>query len=178
MWATWLNSEVSDRWRYQTRPRWKISRLRYNTKCRFLHPQHLVRIKFGNLLYCLCQMLTLSALQDVCVPTAAFVRVWLLEGQKLVRILRGKHTTLRFYHFRRATTLFCCVLAEALTHGLLMCLSPHQKVKAEHWYRPVCAAACKRRRPGVMLGCCQNKINQNDLVYVVGNLYFILILKS
>lgn len=148
-----------DRWRYQTRPHWKISRLRYNTNCRFLHPhQHLVRIKFSDLLYCLCQMLTLSALQDVCVPTAAFVRVWLLEGQKLVRILRGKHHTLRFYHFRRARTLFCCVLEEALTHVLLMCLSPHQKVKADNWYRPVCAAAGKRRRPGVMLGCCQNKI--------------------
>lgn len=131
----------------------------------------MVIIKFDDLLYCFCQMLTLSALQDLCVPTAAFVRLWLLEGQKLVRILRGKHHTLRFYHFRSARTLFC-VLAEALTHDLLMCLSPHQKVKAKHWYRPVCAAACKRRRAGVMLGCCQNKIYQNYRVSVVRNVIF------
>ncbi|XP_029688638.1 ubiquitin carboxyl-terminal hydrolase 40 isoform X2 [Takifugu rubripes] len=51
------------------------------------------------------QMLTLSALQDVCVPTAAFVRVWLLEGQKLVRILRGKHHTLRKLKLSTGTDL-------------------------------------------------------------------------
>uniref|UniRef100_A0A8C2BMJ2 Ubiquitin carboxyl-terminal hydrolase n=1 Tax=Cyprinus carpio TaxID=7962 RepID=A0A8C2BMJ2_CYPCA len=35
------------------------------------------------------QMMTLPALQDVCVPSPAFLRVWLLEGKKLSRILRG-----------------------------------------------------------------------------------------
>uniref|UniRef100_A0A672SUM4 USP domain-containing protein n=1 Tax=Sinocyclocheilus grahami TaxID=75366 RepID=A0A672SUM4_SINGR len=34
-------------------------------------------------------MMTLPALQDVCVPSPAFLRVWLLECKKLARILRG-----------------------------------------------------------------------------------------
>ena len=42
------------------------------------------------------QVLTLPALQSVCVPTPAFLRVWQLEGQKLARILRGKQLTLRY----------------------------------------------------------------------------------
>ncbi|CAJ1073333.1 ubiquitin carboxyl-terminal hydrolase 40 isoform X1 [Xyrichtys novacula] len=41
------------------------------------------------------QVLTLSALQDVCVPTIGFMRVWQLEGRRLVRILRGQQQTLR-----------------------------------------------------------------------------------
>ncbi|KAG8013265.1 Ubiquitin carboxyl-terminal hydrolase 40 [Nibea albiflora] len=41
------------------------------------------------------QVLTLPALQDVCVPTSAFMRVWLLEGRRLARILRGQQLTLR-----------------------------------------------------------------------------------
>ncbi|XP_041669120.1 ubiquitin carboxyl-terminal hydrolase 40 [Cheilinus undulatus] len=41
------------------------------------------------------QVLTLPALQDVCVPTTAFMRVWQLEGQRLARILRGQQLTLR-----------------------------------------------------------------------------------
>uniref|UniRef100_A0A8C2K4G4 Ubiquitin specific peptidase 40 n=1 Tax=Cyprinus carpio TaxID=7962 RepID=A0A8C2K4G4_CYPCA len=41
------------------------------------------------------QMMTLPALQDVCVPSSAFLRVWLLEGKKLARILRGNQQTLR-----------------------------------------------------------------------------------
>uniref|UniRef100_A0A673H1M7 USP domain-containing protein n=1 Tax=Sinocyclocheilus rhinocerous TaxID=307959 RepID=A0A673H1M7_9TELE len=41
------------------------------------------------------QMMTLPALQDVCVPSPAFLRVWLLEGKKLSRILRGNQQTLR-----------------------------------------------------------------------------------
>lgn len=74
----------------------------------FLHPhQQLGRIKIGDLLYCVCQMLTLPGLQNVCVPSAAFMRVWQLEGQRLARILRGKQHTLRFYH-RRCAIFFLC----------------------------------------------------------------------
>uniref|UniRef100_A0A674DR96 Ubiquitin specific peptidase 40 n=1 Tax=Salmo trutta TaxID=8032 RepID=A0A674DR96_SALTR len=41
------------------------------------------------------QVLTLPALQYVCVPSPAFLRVWQLEGQRLTRILRGQQHTLR-----------------------------------------------------------------------------------
>ncbi|XP_048056384.1 LOW QUALITY PROTEIN: ubiquitin carboxyl-terminal hydrolase 40 [Megalobrama amblycephala] len=41
------------------------------------------------------QVMTLPALQDVCVPSPAFLRVWQLEGKKLSRILRGNPQTLR-----------------------------------------------------------------------------------
>ncbi|XP_044231472.1 ubiquitin carboxyl-terminal hydrolase 40 [Thunnus albacares] len=41
------------------------------------------------------QVLTLPALQDVCLPTTAFMRVWQLEGRRLARILRGQQLTLR-----------------------------------------------------------------------------------
>ncbi|KAM8914024.1 ubiquitin carboxyl-terminal hydrolase 40 isoform 2-T2 [Spinachia spinachia] len=41
------------------------------------------------------QVLTLPALQDVCVPTTAFMRVWQLEGRRLARILRGGQLTLK-----------------------------------------------------------------------------------
>ncbi|XP_071758299.2 ubiquitin carboxyl-terminal hydrolase 40 [Centroberyx gerrardi] len=41
------------------------------------------------------QVLTLPALQSVCAPTPAFLRVWQLEGQRLARILRGQQLTLR-----------------------------------------------------------------------------------
>uniref|UniRef100_A0A8C7SA54 USP domain-containing protein n=1 Tax=Oncorhynchus mykiss TaxID=8022 RepID=A0A8C7SA54_ONCMY len=44
------------------------------------------------------QVLTLPELQYVCVPTPAFLRVWQLEGQRLTRILRGQHHTLRYTH--------------------------------------------------------------------------------
>ncbi len=49
----------------------------------------------------LYQMLTLPALVDVCVPIAAFMRVWQLEGRRLARILRGQQLTLRYEHFHR-----------------------------------------------------------------------------
>ncbi|XP_029972099.1 ubiquitin carboxyl-terminal hydrolase 40-like isoform X1 [Salarias fasciatus] len=41
------------------------------------------------------QVLTLPALQDVCLPTIGFMRVWQLEGSRLARILRGQQATLR-----------------------------------------------------------------------------------
>lgn len=41
------------------------------------------------------QVLTLPALLDLCVPTAAFLRVWQLEGRRLARLLRGPQLTLR-----------------------------------------------------------------------------------
>ncbi|KAJ8410109.1 hypothetical protein AAFF_G00211500 [Aldrovandia affinis] len=40
------------------------------------------------------QVMTLPSLQDVCVPTAAFLRVWVLEGRKLCKILRGNQLPL------------------------------------------------------------------------------------
>lgn len=43
--------------------------------------------------------MTLPALLDVCVPSPAFLRVWLLEGKKLSRILRGNQQTLRLIAF-------------------------------------------------------------------------------
>lgn len=55
----------------------------------------------------LYQVLTLPALQDVCVPTSAFMRVWLLEGRRLARILRGQQLTLRYKHVNRVYTLLC-----------------------------------------------------------------------
>ncbi|XP_072539370.1 ubiquitin carboxyl-terminal hydrolase 40 isoform X2 [Salminus brasiliensis] len=42
-----------------------------------------------------CQVLTLPALVDVCVPTPEFLRVWLLEDQRATRILKGNTHTLR-----------------------------------------------------------------------------------
>lgn len=62
--------------------------------------RHQLHQLFGDLLYYFCQMLTLPALLDVCVPSAAFVRVWQLEGQRVARILRGKQHTLRFSYVR------------------------------------------------------------------------------
>uniref|UniRef100_A0A6Q2XM05 USP domain-containing protein n=1 Tax=Esox lucius TaxID=8010 RepID=A0A6Q2XM05_ESOLU len=41
------------------------------------------------------QILTLPALQFVCVPSPAFVRLWQLEGHRLGHILRGQQVTLR-----------------------------------------------------------------------------------
>ncbi|XP_062324744.1 ubiquitin carboxyl-terminal hydrolase 40 [Osmerus eperlanus] len=41
------------------------------------------------------QVLTLPALQCVCAPTPAFLRLWHLEGQRLSRVLRGHQLTLR-----------------------------------------------------------------------------------
>ncbi|CAM4621152.1 unnamed protein product [Leuciscus chuanchicus] len=41
------------------------------------------------------QVMTLPALQDVCVPSPAFLRVWLLECKKPARVLRGNQQTLR-----------------------------------------------------------------------------------
>uniref|UniRef100_A0A8C6TQU1 Ubiquitin specific peptidase 40 n=1 Tax=Neogobius melanostomus TaxID=47308 RepID=A0A8C6TQU1_9GOBI len=41
------------------------------------------------------QVMTLPALLDLCAPTTAFIRVWQVEGKRLVRILRGSQLTLR-----------------------------------------------------------------------------------
>lgn len=40
-------------------------------------------------------MITLPELLDLCAPTSAFLRVWQVEGKRLVRILRGSQLTLR-----------------------------------------------------------------------------------
>ncbi|KAJ8349869.1 hypothetical protein SKAU_G00249990 [Synaphobranchus kaupii] len=41
------------------------------------------------------QVMTLPSLQDVCVPAPAFLRVWVLEGRKLCKILRGNQQPLK-----------------------------------------------------------------------------------
>ncbi|XP_034419262.1 ubiquitin carboxyl-terminal hydrolase 40 isoform X2 [Cyclopterus lumpus] len=51
------------------------------------------------------QVLTLPALQDVCVPTTAFMRVWQLEGRRLTRILRGPQLTLKKLKLSSGTDL-------------------------------------------------------------------------
>ncbi|KAM3594008.1 uncharacterized protein V6R79_000611 [Siganus canaliculatus] len=51
------------------------------------------------------QVLTLPGLQDVCVPTTAFMRVWQLEGRRLTRILRGQQATLRKLKLTSGTDL-------------------------------------------------------------------------
>uniref|UniRef100_A0A3Q4IF21 Ubiquitin specific peptidase 40 n=1 Tax=Neolamprologus brichardi TaxID=32507 RepID=A0A3Q4IF21_NEOBR len=51
------------------------------------------------------QVLTLPALQEVCVPTTGFMRVWQLEGRKLARILRGPQATLRKMKLTSGTDL-------------------------------------------------------------------------
>lgn len=51
-------------------------------------------------LWSMLQVLTLPALQDVCVPTTAFMRLWHLEGRRLARIFRGPQVPLRYRHRR------------------------------------------------------------------------------
>ncbi|XP_029317046.1 ubiquitin carboxyl-terminal hydrolase 40 isoform X2 [Cottoperca gobio] len=51
------------------------------------------------------QVLTLPALQDVCAPTTAFMRVWQLEGRSLERILRGQQLTLKKLKLTNGTEL-------------------------------------------------------------------------
>uniref|UniRef100_A0A665TIG7 USP domain-containing protein n=1 Tax=Echeneis naucrates TaxID=173247 RepID=A0A665TIG7_ECHNA len=51
------------------------------------------------------QVLTLPALQNVCIPTTAFMRVWQMEGKKLARILRGQQQTLRKLKLTSGTEL-------------------------------------------------------------------------
>uniref|UniRef100_A0A8C4EDD4 Ubiquitin carboxyl-terminal hydrolase n=1 Tax=Dicentrarchus labrax TaxID=13489 RepID=A0A8C4EDD4_DICLA len=51
------------------------------------------------------QVLTLPALQDVCVPTTAFMRLWQLEERRLARILRGQQLTLRKMKLTSGTDL-------------------------------------------------------------------------
>ncbi|KAB5515425.1 hypothetical protein PHYPO_G00249580 [Pangasianodon hypophthalmus] len=61
-----------------------------------LHPVGCVEISEEASLHELrCQVLTLPALVQVCVPSPEFLRVWLVEGKKLIRILRGNHLTLK-----------------------------------------------------------------------------------
>ncbi|XP_035023550.2 ubiquitin carboxyl-terminal hydrolase 40 isoform X1 [Hippoglossus stenolepis] len=51
------------------------------------------------------QVLTLPALQNMFVPTTAFMRVWQLEGGRLARILRGQQLTLRKLKLSSGTDL-------------------------------------------------------------------------
>ncbi|XP_029982547.1 ubiquitin carboxyl-terminal hydrolase 40 isoform X2 [Sphaeramia orbicularis] len=51
------------------------------------------------------QVLTLPALQDLCAPTSAFLRMWQLEGRRLMRILRGQQLTLRKLKLSTGTDL-------------------------------------------------------------------------
>ncbi|KPP72317.1 ubiquitin carboxyl-terminal hydrolase 40-like [Scleropages formosus] len=51
------------------------------------------------------QVLTLPILQDLCVPTPAFLRVWLLEGRRPSRILRGRLQPLKKMKLRNGMEL-------------------------------------------------------------------------
>ncbi|XP_034050856.1 ubiquitin carboxyl-terminal hydrolase 40 isoform X2 [Thalassophryne amazonica] len=51
------------------------------------------------------QVSTLPALQDVCFPAAAFLRLWQLEGRRLTRIIRGHQLTLRKLKLTSGTEL-------------------------------------------------------------------------
>ncbi|XP_058471340.1 ubiquitin carboxyl-terminal hydrolase 40 isoform X2 [Solea solea] len=51
------------------------------------------------------QVLTLPDLQNVCVPTNAFMRVWQREGGRLARILRGQQLSLRKLKLTSGTDL-------------------------------------------------------------------------
>ncbi|XP_068194600.1 ubiquitin carboxyl-terminal hydrolase 40 isoform X2 [Antennarius striatus] len=51
------------------------------------------------------QVLTLPALQDVCIPTTAFMRVWQLDAWQLARILRGQQLTLKKLKLTSGTDL-------------------------------------------------------------------------
>ncbi|XP_059209927.1 ubiquitin carboxyl-terminal hydrolase 40 [Centropristis striata] len=51
------------------------------------------------------QVLTLPVLQDVCVPTTAFMRVWQLEGRRLARIFRGPQLSLKKLKLTSGTDL-------------------------------------------------------------------------
>ncbi|KAG7224082.1 hypothetical protein INR49_019817 [Caranx melampygus] len=50
-------------------------------------------------------VLTLPALQSMCIPTTAFMRVWQIEGHRLTRILRGQQLTLRKLKLSSGTDL-------------------------------------------------------------------------
>ncbi|XP_038129228.1 ubiquitin carboxyl-terminal hydrolase 40 isoform X1 [Cyprinodon tularosa] len=51
------------------------------------------------------QVLTLPALQDVCVPVTSFLRVWQMDGGRPTRILRGQQVTLRKLKLTSGTDL-------------------------------------------------------------------------
>lgn len=78
-------------------------------------------------------MLTLPALQDVCVPNAAFMRVWQLEGGRLARILRGKQVALRYEGLTEFTPLHVYLMTNILFLNIYILflndiLLPHQEV--------------------------------------------------
>lgn len=91
-------------------------------------------------------------------PTAAFMRVWQLEGRRLARILRGQQVTLRYEHLTGFTpshvylmTSSFIIIDECRSFESLLdyVFLPHQEVEAEQWYRPLCATASKRGRSWV-----------------------------
>lgn len=98
----------------------------------------------------LCQVMTLPSLQDVCLPTAAFMRVWQLEGQRLARILRGQHLTLRYQHFQSRN--WCSqdsIYYWSFLFWVIAFFPPDQEIEADQWNRPLCATATKRGRSWV-----------------------------
>lgn len=109
------------------------------------------------LLYCvrLYQVLTLPALQDACVPTTAFMRVWQLEGRRLARILRGQQLTLRYEDFPVIDghqILFIIDDYRSFESLLVYVFPADQEVEVDRWYGPLCATATKRGRSWVRFG--------------------------
>ncbi|XP_038584441.1 ubiquitin carboxyl-terminal hydrolase 40 isoform X2 [Micropterus salmoides] len=83
------------------------------------------------------QVMTLPALQDMCLPTTAFMRVWQLEGQRLARILRGQQLTLRKLKLTSGTDL--CVqqlLKEEDLGPKEVLLNVKMRVPGERCYYP------------------------------------------
>lgn len=128
-------------------------------KKRYLETGPLIYFCF---LWFLYQVLTLPALQDVCLPTTAFMRVWQLEGRRLARILRGQQLALRYERFHRVYSFTCVIDGQQILFIKGQCRSfeslldymypPDQEIEADQWYRPLCATASKRGRSWVRFG--------------------------
>ncbi|KAM6973166.1 ubiquitin carboxyl-terminal hydrolase 40 [Aplochiton taeniatus] len=83
------------------------------------------------------QVLTLPALQSVCVPTPAFLRVWQLEGQRLTRIIRGRQNTLSKLKLSCGTDLCVQPLQSEEDLGPKeVMLRIQMGVPGERWYYP------------------------------------------
>ncbi|KAM4542615.1 ubiquitin carboxyl-terminal hydrolase 40 isoform 2-T2 [Odontesthes bonariensis] len=83
------------------------------------------------------QVLTLPSLQDVCVPTTGFLRLWQMEGQRLARILRGQQVTLRKLKLSSGTDLCVQLLQKEEDLGpKQVLLSVKMGIPGERCYYP------------------------------------------
>ncbi|XP_041827109.1 ubiquitin carboxyl-terminal hydrolase 40 isoform X2 [Melanotaenia boesemani] len=83
------------------------------------------------------QVLTLPALQDICVPTTGFLRVWQMEGRRLARVLRGLQVTLRKLKLTSGADLCVqCLLKEEDLGPKQVLLSVNMGVPGQRCYYP------------------------------------------